>query len=92
MKPALVKPGLFRDRREAGRLLAEKLAAYAIAQTCSSDTAFPCRRGDRIGAMSDVGHKADTGSVRAKSAHKSKADMKRKRRHIKCECVQLLRQ
>src|SRR6202171_4231198 len=29
MKPVLVKPGLFRDRREAGRLLAEKLAAYA---------------------------------------------------------------
>src|SRR5580692_7639305 len=29
MKPALVKPGLFRNRREAGRLLAEKLAAYA---------------------------------------------------------------
>ena len=29
MKPALIKPGLFRDRRDAGRLLAEKLAAYA---------------------------------------------------------------
>ena len=29
MKPVLVKPGLFRDRRDAGRLLAEKLAAYA---------------------------------------------------------------
>src|SRR6202521_3551535 len=29
MKPVLVKPGLFRDRREAGRLLAGKLAAYA---------------------------------------------------------------
>ena len=29
MKPALVKPGLFHDRREAGRVLAEKLAAYA---------------------------------------------------------------
>jgi erythromycin esterase-like protein/predicted phosphoribosyltransferase len=29
MKPVLVKPGLFRDRREAGRRLAEKLAAYA---------------------------------------------------------------
>jgi predicted phosphoribosyltransferase len=29
MQPLLVKPGLFRDRREAGRLLAEKLAAYA---------------------------------------------------------------
>ena len=29
MKPVLVKPGLFRDRREAGRLLAQKLAAYA---------------------------------------------------------------
>jgi predicted phosphoribosyltransferase len=29
MQPVLVKPGLFRDRREAGRLLAEKLAAYA---------------------------------------------------------------
>src|SRR6202035_5557917 len=29
MKPALVKPGLFRNRREAGRLLAQKLAAYA---------------------------------------------------------------
>src|SRR3981081_1087736 len=29
MNPVLVKPGLFRDRREAGRLVAEKLAAYA---------------------------------------------------------------
>src|SRR6202049_2246761 len=29
MKPVLVKPGLFRDRREAGRLLAQKLANYA---------------------------------------------------------------
>jgi predicted phosphoribosyltransferase len=29
MQPVLVKPGLFRDRREAGRLLAEKLAAHA---------------------------------------------------------------
>src|SRR6202048_1944837 len=29
MQPVLVKPGLFRDRREAGRLLAERLAAYA---------------------------------------------------------------
>jgi erythromycin esterase-like protein/predicted phosphoribosyltransferase len=29
MKQALVGPGLFRDRREAGRLLAEKLTAYA---------------------------------------------------------------
>jgi erythromycin esterase-like protein/predicted phosphoribosyltransferase len=29
MKPVLVKPGLFRDRRDAGRLLAENLAAYA---------------------------------------------------------------
>jgi erythromycin esterase-like protein/predicted phosphoribosyltransferase len=29
MKPVLVKPGLFRDRREAGRVLAEKLATYA---------------------------------------------------------------
>src|SRR6202023_2858383 len=29
MKPVLVEPGLFRDRREAGRLLAEKLTAYA---------------------------------------------------------------
>src|SRR6202165_1260832 len=29
MKPVLVKPGLFRDRREAGRVLAEKFAAYA---------------------------------------------------------------
>src|SRR6202163_4074582 len=29
MKPVLIKPGLFRDRRDAGRLLAEKLAAYA---------------------------------------------------------------
>src|SRR5258708_11587883 len=29
MKPVLTKPGLFRDRRDAGRLLAEKLAAYA---------------------------------------------------------------
>jgi erythromycin esterase-like protein/predicted phosphoribosyltransferase len=29
MKPERVKPGLFRDRREAGRRLAEKLAAYA---------------------------------------------------------------
>jgi erythromycin esterase-like protein/predicted phosphoribosyltransferase len=29
MQPVLEKPGLFRDRREAGRLLAEKLAAYA---------------------------------------------------------------
>src|ERR1700719_3751255 len=29
MNSTLVKPGLFRDRREAGRLLAEKLAAYA---------------------------------------------------------------
>src|SRR3982074_1156234 len=29
MKPVPIKPGLFRDRREAGRLLAEKLAAYA---------------------------------------------------------------
>src|SRR6202035_1930556 len=29
MTPVLVTPGLFRDRREAGRLLAKKLAAYA---------------------------------------------------------------
>src|ERR1700674_5074631 len=29
MKPVLAKPALFRDRREAGRVLAEKLAAYA---------------------------------------------------------------
>src|ERR1700738_5093314 len=29
IKPAVVRPGLFRDRREAGRLLAAKLAAYA---------------------------------------------------------------
>ena len=29
MTPVHVKPGLFRDRREADRLLAEKLAAYA---------------------------------------------------------------
>jgi erythromycin esterase-like protein/predicted phosphoribosyltransferase len=29
MNPTLVKPGLFRDRRDAGRVLAEKLAAYA---------------------------------------------------------------
>jgi erythromycin esterase-like protein/predicted phosphoribosyltransferase len=29
MNSTLVKPGLFRDRREAGRLLAERLAAYA---------------------------------------------------------------
>jgi erythromycin esterase-like protein/predicted phosphoribosyltransferase len=29
MKTVLIKSGLFRDRREAGRLLAEKLAAYA---------------------------------------------------------------
>jgi erythromycin esterase-like protein/predicted phosphoribosyltransferase len=29
MTPVHVKPGLFRDRREAGRRLAEKLAAYA---------------------------------------------------------------
>src|SRR5438132_8917599 len=29
MNPTLVKPGLFRDRSEAGRRLAEKLAAYA---------------------------------------------------------------
>src|ERR1700724_3678207 len=28
MKPVHVKPGLFRDRREAGRLLAGRLAAY----------------------------------------------------------------
>src|SRR3979409_1251259 len=29
MKPVLIRPGLFRDRREAGRVLAEKLATYA---------------------------------------------------------------
>ena len=29
MKSVLIKPGLFRDRRDAGRVLAEKLAAYA---------------------------------------------------------------
>src|SRR6202023_636023 len=29
MQPVLMKPGLFRDRREAGRVLAERLAAYA---------------------------------------------------------------
>src|SRR6202140_1626142 len=29
MKPVLVKPGLFRDRPDAGRVLAEKLAAHA---------------------------------------------------------------
>src|SRR3954470_16673184 len=29
MKPVLIRPGLFRDRREAGRVLAAKLAAYA---------------------------------------------------------------
>src|SRR5467141_392260 len=29
MKPVLTKPGLFRDRRDAGRLLAAKLEKYA---------------------------------------------------------------
>ena len=29
VKPAVLRPGLFRDRREAGRLLAAKLSAYA---------------------------------------------------------------
>src|ERR1700692_1019118 len=29
MQPVLIRPGLFRDRGEAGRVLAEKLAAYA---------------------------------------------------------------
>src|SRR3977135_847792 len=29
VKPDVLKPGLFRDRREAGRLLAAKLTAYA---------------------------------------------------------------
>src|ERR1700704_167842 len=29
MKSVVIKPGLFRDRRDAGRVLAEKLAAYA---------------------------------------------------------------
>src|SRR2546423_456289 len=29
MKAVVIKPGLFRDRRDAGRMLAEKLAAYA---------------------------------------------------------------
>ena len=29
LKPEFLKPGLFRDRREAGRLLAAKLTAYA---------------------------------------------------------------
>src|SRR3979490_1622395 len=29
MKPVPIKPGLFRDRREAGGLLAEKLAVFA---------------------------------------------------------------
>src|SRR5467141_1975927 len=29
VKPEFLKPGLFRDRREAGRLLAAKLTAYA---------------------------------------------------------------
>ena len=29
MKPVLIRPGLFRDRREAGRVLAEKLAAFS---------------------------------------------------------------
>ena len=29
VKPEILKPGLFRDRREAGRLLAAKLTAYA---------------------------------------------------------------
>src|SRR3979490_2120990 len=29
MKPVPIKPGLFRDRREAGRLLAGKLATFA---------------------------------------------------------------
>src|SRR6267154_191682 len=29
IKPELVRPGLFRDRREAGRLLAAKLAEFA---------------------------------------------------------------
>src|SRR5258705_2912536 len=29
MKPVLIRPGLFRDRREAGRVLAEKLTTYA---------------------------------------------------------------
>jgi erythromycin esterase-like protein/predicted phosphoribosyltransferase len=29
MTPVVTKPGLFRDRRDAGRVLAEKLAAYA---------------------------------------------------------------
>jgi putative phosphoribosyl transferase len=32
MKAVRAKPGLFRDRREAGRLLAEKFAAYANRQ------------------------------------------------------------
>ena len=29
MTSVVIKPGLFRDRRDAGRVLAEKLAAYA---------------------------------------------------------------
>src|SRR3979411_1619506 len=29
IRPELLRPGLFRDRREAGRLLAGKLATYA---------------------------------------------------------------
>src|SRR3979490_194537 len=29
MKPVPIRPGLFRDRRDAGRLLAAKLATYA---------------------------------------------------------------
>src|SRR6476646_7477545 len=29
IKPELLRPGLFRNRREAGRLLASKLSAYA---------------------------------------------------------------
>jgi predicted phosphoribosyltransferase len=29
VKPEILKSGLFRDRREAGRLLAAKLTAYA---------------------------------------------------------------
>src|ERR1700704_415196 len=29
MKSVVIKPGLFRDRRDAGRVLAEKLTAYA---------------------------------------------------------------
>jgi hypothetical protein len=64
MKAVRAKPGIFRDRHEAGRLLAEKLAAYANRQDCScwtcrtaaclSRTKWPARSARRWTSLSSA--------------------------------------